>query len=205
LGWSEIQIRKGTICLLPFAALSPYIHRNASLLVETAHARCAVSFREVSYVSTVYAKRTSFMARAAPTMLRLLLCLCSAFVFCFFQPHTGCGENDEPDFEVLPASQHFILENGLEVVLLENRSSPMVGSLALVKVGSVRESVGTGGLCHLLEHLVFEGTSRRTQREIFREVHSWGGYLNGFTREDYTGYIVMAPPEHLESMRQGPP
>jgi zinc protease len=133
-------------------------------------------------------------------MLRLLLCLCSAFVFCFFQPHTGCGENDEPDFEVLPASQHFILENGLEVVLLENRSSPMVGSLALVKVGSVRESVGTGGLCHLLEHLVFEGTSRRTQREIFREVHSWGGYLNGFTREDYTGYIVMAPPEHLESM-----
>jgi zinc protease len=91
------------------------------------------------------------------------------------------------------------LPNGLEVLIVE-RPSPLVASLVLVKTGSSDESLVNQGVSHLLEHVVFDGTARRTKEELFREVYGMGGYLNGFTSEEYTGYILMAHPDFLERM-----
>ncbi|MGE5849284.1 MAG: M16 family metallopeptidase, partial [Candidatus Methylomirabilota bacterium] len=101
--------------------------------------------------------------------------------------------------EILDARGTFTLENGLEALVVE-MASPLVASLILVKTGSRDETVATMGVSHLLEHVLFDGTARRTKEELFREVYGMGGYLNGFTTEEYTGYILMAHPDFLDRM-----
>ncbi|HSB70341.1 MAG TPA: pitrilysin family protein [Candidatus Methylomirabilis sp.] len=101
--------------------------------------------------------------------------------------------------EVLDARSTFSLQNGMEVLLIQT-PSPLVASLVLVKAGGSDETFATAGASHLLEHILFDGTARRTKEELFREVYGMGGYLNGFTSEDYTGYILMAHPDFLEKI-----
>jgi zinc protease len=87
----------------------------------------------------------------------------------------------------------------MEVLVVETPSS-LVASLVLVKTGSHDETVANMGVSHLLEHVLFDGTARRTKEDLFREVYGMGGYLNGFTTEEYTGYILMAHPDLLDRM-----
>lgn len=101
--------------------------------------------------------------------------------------------------ELLDARRIFSLQNGLEVLLIPT-PSPLVASLVLVKAGGSDETFANAGVSHLLEHILFDGTERRTKEELFREVYGMGGYLNGFTSEDYTGYILMAHPDFLEKV-----
>ena len=101
--------------------------------------------------------------------------------------------------EVLDARGSFTLANGMEVLVVET-PSPLVASLILVKTGSSDETMTNAGVSHLLEHVLFDGTARRSKEELFREVYGMGGYLNGFTTEEYTGYILMAHPDFLEAM-----
>lgn len=101
--------------------------------------------------------------------------------------------------EVLDARSTFSLQNGLEVLLIQT-PSPLAASLVLVKAGGSDETFSNAGVSHLLEHILFDGTERRTKEELFREVYGMGGYLNGFTGEDYTGYILMAHPDFLEKI-----
>lgn len=92
------------------------------------------------------------------------------------------------------------LDNGLEALVVPREGSPLVALLVAVKAGSRHETAATLGAAHLLEHLVFEGTETRGRDEIFRWVYGVGGYLNGFTRDDVTGYILMGPPSELRPM-----
>ncbi len=101
--------------------------------------------------------------------------------------------------EILDARGTFTLENGMEALVVET-PSPLVASLILVKTGSRDETGANMGVSHLLEHVLFDGTARRTKEELFREVYGMGGYLNGFTTEEYTGYILMAHPDFLDRM-----
>ena len=101
--------------------------------------------------------------------------------------------------EVLDARGSFTLPNGLEVLLVE-APSPLVASLVLVKSGSSDETEANAGVSHLLEHVLFDGTTRRSKEELFRAVYGMGGYLNGFTTEEYTGFILMAHPDRLDTM-----
>jgi zinc protease len=87
----------------------------------------------------------------------------------------------------------------MEALVVET-PSPLVASLILVKTGSRDETGANMGVSHLLEHVLFDGTARRTKEELFREVYGMGGYLNGFTTEEYTGYILMAHPDFLDRM-----
>lgn len=101
--------------------------------------------------------------------------------------------------EILDARGTFRLPNGMQVLLVE-APSPLVASLVLVKTGSSDETEANAGVSHLLEHVLFDGTARRSKEELFREVYGMGGYLNGFTTEEYTGFILMAHPDFLERM-----
>lgn len=90
------------------------------------------------------------------------------------------------------------LPGGLRVVL---ESIPYVRSVSIgvwVGVGSRREPAEAAGISHLVEHLLFKGTARRTARQIAEEMDSIGGLLNGYTSKEYSCYYVKVLDEHLE-------
>lgn len=57
------------------------------------------------------------------------------------------------------------LDNGLQVLLIENKGLPMTGVNVVVKTGSAYETFSSSGMSHMLEHLLFNGTTSRTQEE----------------------------------------
>ncbi len=90
-------------------------------------------------------------------------------------------------------------DNGMEIILIENRSLPMVGVNMVVKTGSAYETYATSGMSHMLEHLLFNGTTSRTQKELYDDADRIGGYNNANTGEYYTNYMMVTPAEHIKS------
>jgi predicted Zn-dependent peptidase len=85
------------------------------------------------------------------------------------------------------------LDNGLKVVLLEDRSAPVVALNVWVRTGSAEETEAEAGMAHVFEHMLFKGTERRAVGEIARTVEAAGGNINAFTSFDMTVYhITMA-------------
>jgi len=94
--------------------------------------------------------------------------------------------------------QQRTLSNGLEVLVQEDRSAPLVCSYIWYRVGMRHEGEGEAGLSHFLEHMAFKGTERFSGREQTRLVTALGGYLNGFTSMDYTAYVETLPRDALD-------
>ena len=90
------------------------------------------------------------------------------------------------------------LDNGLQVILKENHSSPLISSVVVVKAGSKYENAKNNGFTHLLEHMLFNGTENRTREDINEGIKDYGGYINAFTRQEMTGYLVVMPAEFIE-------
>ena len=88
------------------------------------------------------------------------------------------------------ASLHH-LPNGLDVILKEDRSAPLISVQAWVKTGSIFEAelLGTG-VSHLCEHMVFQGAGTRGPGELAHAVQETGGYLNAYTSFDRTVYWI---------------
>ena len=84
------------------------------------------------------------------------------------------------------------LENGLEAVLIENHGAPMITATLVVRTGTDDETADLSGAAHLLEHLLFNGTERRTQKQLYDEADLLGVYNNAATRRFYTVYFVLA-------------
>lgn len=80
------------------------------------------------------------------------------------------------------------LDNGLEVILIENHNAPVTSMLVWVKVGSASEGPDEIGLAHLMEHMLFKGTKTRGPGEIAREIEAAGGHINAYTSFDQTVY-----------------
>jgi zinc protease len=96
-----------------------------------------------------------------------------------------------------PAPVFRRLPNGLEVVVLENHSAPVVATYFVVKIGVRGEDAASCGMSHMLEHLLFNGTEKRSQEQLYEEADLLGAYNNAFTREDYTCYLMVAPRENF--------
>jgi len=96
-----------------------------------------------------------------------------------------------------PSTTSYRMPNGLEVILKENHSSPMIASVVFVRSGSKYETDFNNGVTHFLEHLLFNGTARRTQEEIADRIKNLGGYINAFTRKEVTAYMSLVPAEHI--------
>ncbi len=92
----------------------------------------------------------------------------------------------------------FNLSNGMKVILKENHANPMIASLIYVNAGSKYEKDYNNGVSHLLEHLLFDGTKKRTRQQITDEIKSKGGYINAFTQKELTCYMVLLPSEFIE-------
>lgn len=97
---------------------------------------------------------------------------------------------DLPESEV----QHFILDNGLNLIVEEDHRSPVVSVQAWCRAGSITEGKYLGtGISHILEHMLFKGTERRGNSEIAQTIQSIGGYTNAYTSFDRTVYYIDAP------------
>jgi len=90
------------------------------------------------------------------------------------------------------------LANGLTVVILEDHRAPVVSLQVWYKVGSRNEQLGITGISHLLEHLMFRGTTKYGPGEFSRLVQGRGGSHNAFTAEDNTVYFENAAAPHLD-------
>jgi predicted Zn-dependent peptidase len=89
------------------------------------------------------------------------------------------------------------LDNGLQVLLIENPSLPMVGVNVVVKTGSAYETFATSGMSHMLEHLLFNGTTTRSQKQLYDDVDLIGGYNNANTSYYYTNFMMVTPAEKI--------
>jgi predicted Zn-dependent peptidase len=90
------------------------------------------------------------------------------------------------------------LDNGLRVVVSEDRGAPVVAVNLWYDVGSRHEPEGQTGFAHLFEHLMFEGSVHVGKTEHMRLVQGCGGSLNATTNPDRTNYFETVPAEHLE-------
>lgn len=83
-----------------------------------------------------------------------------------------------------------MLANGVRVVIDPMPSLETVALGVWAHAGSIDELPEEHGIAHLLEHMAFKGTQRRTAREIAEEIESVGGYLNAATSHQRTGYYA---------------
>ena len=96
----------------------------------------------------------------------------------------------------------FTLDNGLEVVVLEDHRAPAVVHMLWYRVGSADEPRGKSGIAHYLEHLMFKGTETTAPGEFSDVVAANGGNDNAFTSFDFTGYFQRVASDRLELMMQ---
>ena len=85
------------------------------------------------------------------------------------------------------------LDNGLTVVIEENRSAPAVSIQMWVRVGGADETDDESGISHVFEHMLFKGTQKRKTGMIASEIESVGGDINAYTSFDNTVYHLTVP------------
>jgi zinc protease len=101
-----------------------------------------------------------------------------------------------------PDVTHFTLANGLEVVVIPDRRTPVITHMVWYRVGAADETPGKSGLAHFLEHLLFKGTKQNPQGLFSQTVATIGGQENAFTSSDYTGYFQRTSRERLKLMME---
>jgi predicted Zn-dependent peptidase len=87
-------------------------------------------------------------------------------------------------------------EAGPSLVLIPQRSVPMVSCTVLVPAGSALETPETNGAAHYLEHLLFNGTTSRTREQIYSETDLLGAYNNASTQRERTVFQLLLPSEN---------
>ncbi|MBQ9236276.1 MAG: insulinase family protein [Alphaproteobacteria bacterium] len=92
----------------------------------------------------------------------------------------------------------FKLDNGLQVVVIENHKAPIVKQMVFYKAGSMDEAIGKGGVAHLLEHLMFRGTERLKDGKFNDLMEQNGVVSNAFTSQDVTAYHQFCDLSRLE-------
>ncbi|HUF23201.1 MAG TPA: pitrilysin family protein [Vicinamibacterales bacterium] len=93
---------------------------------------------------------------------------------------------------------HFTLPNGLDVILHEDRSVPVVSINMWYHVGSGSEKPGRTGFAHLFEHLMFEGSKHVPEGAFDTWLEAAGANNNGSTTRDRTNYYIDMPSNALD-------
>jgi zinc protease len=107
----------------------------------------------------------------------------------------SCGPQSS---ELKIENEKYTLENGLQVILHEDKSDPIVAVAVLYHVGSNREAKGRTGFAHLFEHIMFQESQHVPQDQFFKKIQNAGGTLNGGTWNDGTIYFQVVPNNSLE-------
>ncbi len=120
----------------------------------------------------------------------------TALLFVF----SGCskGPSEKNGDELSISFKKYELKNGLQVILHQDHSDPIVALAILYHVGSNREKPGKTGFAHLFEHMLFQQSEHIGEDQFFKIIQDAGGTLNGGTFEDGTIYYEVVPKNALE-------
>ena len=108
------------------------------------------------------------------------------------------AKDGDPSANTVFNAQTTTLENGLQVVVVENNRAPVVTHMVWYKAGAADEAWGQSGIAHFLETM-FKGSTGLEAGEFSRTVGA-GGRDNAFTSQDYTAYFQSIAAEHLETV-----
>ena len=89
------------------------------------------------------------------------------------------------------------LKNGITLII-KKRPSKSVAINISIKTGSVNETTNILGISHVIEHMLFEGTKKRTQKEIVDEIEKVGGEINALTSTQHTSYYAIVLKKHFQ-------
>ncbi|MDZ7644733.1 MAG: pitrilysin family protein [Woeseiaceae bacterium] len=90
------------------------------------------------------------------------------------------------------------LDNGMTVILLEDRNFPVVSTQMLYRVGARNESFGQTGIAHFLEHMAFRSSANFPDTGLVSSIYAVGGEWHGYTWTDETTYFATVPKEHAD-------
>ena len=96
----------------------------------------------------------------------------------------------------------FTLDNGMDVVVIEDHRAPVVVHMLWYRAGAADEPIGSSGIAHFLEHLMFKGTEKRAPGEFSKILARNGGRENAFTSTDYTAYFQTVGVDRLEQFME---
>lgn len=111
----------------------------------------------------------------------------------------ACSEKRESDTGFKVPVEYYKLDNGLKVVLSEDKTSPTVVVGVYYNIGFRIEPKNRTGFAHLFEHMMFQGSENLGKMEFIKLVQTNGGVLNGSTRFDFTNYFEIMPSHKLET------
>lgn len=110
----------------------------------------------------------------------------------------GCEPQTKSELNI--PYEKYTLKNGMDVILSEDHSDPIVALTIQFHVGSNRETVGRTGFAHLFEHIMFQRSENVPEDQFFKIVQDAGGTLNGGTGNDATTYFELVPKNALEKI-----
>jgi zinc protease len=90
------------------------------------------------------------------------------------------------------------LDNGMTVILLEDRNFPVASTQMLYRVGARDESYGQTGIAHFVEHMAFRSSENFPDTGLVSSIYAIGGEWHGYTWTDQTTYFATVPKEHLD-------
>ncbi len=108
----------------------------------------------------------------------------------------------QPAFAQTFNAESFFLDNGMQVVVIENRRAPVVAHMVWYKYGAADEKPGESGIAHFLEHLLFKGTAKFPDGALSATVKKLGGNDNAFTSHDFTAYYQTVARQHLAKVME---
>lgn len=111
----------------------------------------------------------------------------------------ACSGNGNSDNSFQVPVEYYTLDNGLKVVLSEDKSSPTVVVAVYYNIGFRIEPKNRTGFAHLFEHMMFQGSENLGKMEFIKLVQTNGGVLNGSTRFDFTNYFEIMPSHKLQT------
>jgi len=112
----------------------------------------------------------------------------------FFSPKkASCRE----DFKINTRST--LLKNGLELITVEKCHTPMVSLVLIIKAGAAYPlEFSAAGTAHFVEHMLFKGSAKYTEKQINQEFSAMGGYINAYTTFDYTAVHFSVLRQHFD-------
>ncbi len=126
--------------------------------------------------------------------MRTLAALAIAGTATLASPRAGASETPGP-----PVTQ-FTLANGLDVVVISDRRTPVLTHMIWYRVGSADEEPGKSGLAHFLEHLMFKGTAKNPAGRFSETLARLGGQENASTSQDFTAYFQHVTRDRLDTV-----
>lgn len=130
---------------------------------------------------------------ACPIQFKRYMYSLGTILICLSSSQIQAQTIEKSKSELTRSTFETTLKNGLKVIIREDHRAPMVMTQIWYKIGSADESGNTLGISHVLEHMMFKGTSKVPNDEFTRISRIYGGSINAATFTNYTNYYQLYP------------